>query len=72
MTNPIIRRYKGYTVTFREWGGMWNAFIESPEGKTYQTGYALELRYAEMHAQQLIDKLESEPPAEFGAGTGGK
>lgn len=66
-----IRRYMGYTITFTEWGGMWQAVVETPERVIHRTGYALEYEYAARNAERLIDKLKSEPPAEFGAGTGG-
>ena len=63
-----IQRYMGYTVTFEEFGGMWQARVETPDGKVHRTGYALEYEYAARHAQTLIEKLEAEPPQEFGAG----
>ena len=63
------RKYLGYTINFEEFGGMWQARVETPEGKIHRTGYALEYEYAARNAQNLIDKLESEPPAEFGSGT---
>lgn len=62
------RRYMGYNIVFEEFGGMWQARVETPEGKIHRTGYALEYEYAVSHAQQLIERLESEPPQEFGAG----
>lgn len=68
MTYQRIQRYIGYTVIFEEFGGMWQARVETPDGKVHRTGYALEYEYAVANAQRLIDRLEAEPPQEFGSG----
>lgn len=63
----MIRRYRGYIITIHEFGGMYQAVIETPTGYK-RTGYRFEKEYAIRAAELIIDELESESPAEFGAG----
>ena len=66
-----IKRYRGYIVTIHEFGGMYQATVETPTGYK-RTGYRFELEYALRAAERIIDEIEDAPPAEFGAGAGGE
>ena len=65
-------RYRGYTITISEWGGMYSAVIEKPDGGTMRTGYMFEALYARNLARKMIDDIEDAPPMMFGAGTKGE
>lgn len=61
-------RYKGYTITLSEWGGMWRAVVTLLEGGTKSTGYMLSYGAAVSAAERIVDAAESAPPATFGSG----
>jgi hypothetical protein len=68
MTEQRIIRYRGYTMVFTEWGGMWRAVVELPSGGTKSTGYCLSYGAAVLAAERIVDKNEQEPPLTFGSG----